>query len=603
MGNFKFEMPKRFLARAVAGWLLCMWFSLPALAGGEFLAIAYHDVVDHRSELTFDAVTLDHLIDHLEWLKSSGYHPISIDDLEAAQAGVRVLPDRAVLLCWDDGYTSFYTRVLPLLKAYHFPAVLALVGSWMQPGPNEMVQYGDRRVARKKFMTWQQVREAAASGLVEIASHSYNLHTTVLADAAGDKLPAAVAHQFYPESETYETDEQFRRRIREDLRANSNLIRQHLGFRPRVLVWPFGRYNEAAREIAVKTGLPITLTLDPVPGDIHHLEAIGRVYPTLNPDLMTFRSYLDLHIRPPVTHFFRIDGKNLLEPAKGGERNFGIFLDRVKDLNPNMVIIDPMVKVAGGYRALFMNHRFPVAQDRLMRYCWHTDKRAGTEVFLWLSPDLFTAGPAESSADVIRFFSDMGKSAPGAGLVVNASGLLPALMQMSGANQKPETGISFWNPDRRRQARQVLVRSGQFLKAAEIFRDLEAFQQWQPFQEVGLVVNAAQFRRLATRQVAMLLRFFDFLVIRAGRCSADTVKRMFGPQIKKLHASNYLQKCTFLFSVQDRRSSLARELPRLANLDIINWGYAFDHFLHGNPNPEDIRPLLSKRVFPYPLHR
>ena len=78
--------------------------------------------------------------------------------------------------------TTVSIRAFPLLRAYHYPAVAALVGSWMEdrPGGNPQpgdravgtVQYGDKTVPRSNFISWAEAREMQASGLVEFASHS-----------------------------------------------------------------------------------------------------------------------------------------------------------------------------------------------------------------------------------------------------------------------------------------------------------------------------------------------------------------------------------------------------------------------------------------------
>ena len=49
-----------------------------------------------------------------------------------------------------------------------------------------MVDYGGRPVPREYFLTWDQVRRMQASGLVEVASHSYDLHKTVLINRQGN---------------------------------------------------------------------------------------------------------------------------------------------------------------------------------------------------------------------------------------------------------------------------------------------------------------------------------------------------------------------------------------------------------------------------------
>jgi biofilm PGA synthesis lipoprotein PgaB len=50
-----------------------------------------------------------------------GYSVVSVQDLFDAAAGKKELPEKPILLTFDDGYLSFYTKVYPLLKKYHYP--------------------------------------------------------------------------------------------------------------------------------------------------------------------------------------------------------------------------------------------------------------------------------------------------------------------------------------------------------------------------------------------------------------------------------------------------------------------------------------------------
>jgi biofilm PGA synthesis lipoprotein PgaB len=101
-------------------------------AGQRFVSVAFHDVVDRPDELDADAVTATLLVQFFDWLKGTGWTAVSLDDLAAARRGTRPLPDKAILITFDDGYKSLYTRVFPLLKVYRFPIVASLVGIWME---------------------------------------------------------------------------------------------------------------------------------------------------------------------------------------------------------------------------------------------------------------------------------------------------------------------------------------------------------------------------------------------------------------------------------------------------------------------------------------
>jgi hypothetical protein len=137
-----------------------------------------------------------------------------------------------------------------------------------------------------------------------------------------------------------------------------------------------------------------------------------------------------------------------------------------------------------------------------------------------------------------------------------------------------------------------------------VFQALEAFQKWQPFQEVGLVLSMDYFLSLELNQYNNLLRYFDFLIVDVGENNIQMLSSRTGKsQLELLQKEEYLQKCSFLFSIDDQGSALAEKLQLLPTLDIINWGYQFDRFLEGFPAPGFVRKLLSKRDFPYPLRQ
>lgn len=71
----------------------------------------------------------------MDWLAKNGFHPIDFEDLRAYFAGTRLLPDKPIVLTFDDGYQDLYTNAYPVLRAYHFKAVAYIVTSFVgQPG-------------------------------------------------------------------------------------------------------------------------------------------------------------------------------------------------------------------------------------------------------------------------------------------------------------------------------------------------------------------------------------------------------------------------------------------------------------------------------------
>ena len=187
--------------------LLCVLAMCAPLAwakNNQYGTLAYHDVVDEAGSIYHQVKTSEQnpksdilkayypqtiskktLISHFNWLKSNGYNVVSWQDILDSQTGKKNLPDKAVLLTFDDGYESFYRIVYPLLKEYNYPAVFAVVTSLLDQAPNSMVVFGDTRIARGAFVTWPQIKEMSDSGLVEIASHTHNMHRAIKANPGG----------------------------------------------------------------------------------------------------------------------------------------------------------------------------------------------------------------------------------------------------------------------------------------------------------------------------------------------------------------------------------------------------------------------------------
>ena len=65
-----------------------------------------------------------------------------------------------------------------------------------------------RCVPRSNFVSWDEAREMQASGLVEFASHSYDLHRGVQANPQGNMTPSAITWRYDPATRRYETDAQ-----------------------------------------------------------------------------------------------------------------------------------------------------------------------------------------------------------------------------------------------------------------------------------------------------------------------------------------------------------------------------------------------------------
>ncbi len=373
-----------------------------ATAGTRFVSVSFHDVVDSPRDLQPDAITTDRLVGFLEWIQAGGMHPVSLDDIEAARRGERPLPERALLITFDDGYRSLYTRVYPLLLAYHIPVISALVGDWMDAPMDAAVRYGDADVPRRNFISWPEAREMAASGLVEFASHGYALHGSVIANPQGGRRPVALGRIYDPQT-GYEPNARFRGRIAADLERSRALMRRELGAAPRSLVWPFGGYRGAAREIARDAGFTFALSLEDEPADATRPLDIARFPPAGDPPLGELVGALRVAgLPPPVQSMACVDPAQLA----GGdfEARLGATIDRMQRIGATAVAIDPFVRDARGAAtaAWFPTDLMPVRADLLSRIAWQLQTRAHVDIYLRLPATMPAQRTPEAVAALAR---------------------------------------------------------------------------------------------------------------------------------------------------------------------------------------------------------
>ena len=374
--------------------IICMLslFSAFAFAQDRYGVLAYHSVVDesaaenqkHYFPQTISAQTL---IKHFNWLKENGYNVISWQQVIDAENGKGTLPDNAVLLSFDDGYETMYNVVFPLLKAYHYPAVFAPVTGWLDTPADQKIAYADKMLDRSVFVTWAQVKEMEQSGLVEVASHTHNLHNGINANPAGGQLPAVIAPEY--KNGKYETEDAYKNRLKSDFARTVQTLINHIGKKPRVMVWPYGQFNDVAVQIARQAGMPHYFSLGEKivnkVGDKH----IGRLLLNAETDLNTVKNYLDgIDESKQIQRVLHVDLDYVYDADKAQQaKNLDKLIDRIYRYGVTTVYLQAFSDPDGDGVAdalYFPNKYLPVRDDIFGRIAWQLQTRAGVQVYAWM---------------------------------------------------------------------------------------------------------------------------------------------------------------------------------------------------------------------------
>lgn len=177
--------------------------------------LVYHSVHPFRKGETrlqrrFD-VTPEVFERQLKYLVDGGYSAIGEDDLTAALSGGVRLPNKSVILTFDDGWRNQYRYAFPLLKKYGLKATFFV---WTEA------------IDRRLFMNWRQVRELKEAGM-EVEAHSLSHpYLTRLKDG----------------------------RLRDEIFGVKRTLEEKLGVPVRHFAYPFGLYDDEVVKLVKAAG-------------------------------------------------------------------------------------------------------------------------------------------------------------------------------------------------------------------------------------------------------------------------------------------------------------------------------------------------------------
>ena len=202
--------------------------------------IMYHLVTDNKRHIGKWGITPADLRADLEYLKENGYNTVVIEDLIDFVEKGKKLPENPIVLTFDDGNTSDYTYLYPLLQEFDMKAVICIMGASTDKFTNEQTK---NPKAKHPHMTWEQVKELHESGHFEVQSHGYDVHGR---SGAGKHLR--------------ESAEAYHQRLLADLQKMQDLCEEHLGVRPSTFCYPLGVISKGSHEVLVELGFVASLS-------------------------------------------------------------------------------------------------------------------------------------------------------------------------------------------------------------------------------------------------------------------------------------------------------------------------------------------------------
>ena len=205
------------LALILAGLAVCAY--IMHSAKDSVPVLNYHQIND-RDENALTVHT-DQFEAQMKYLADNGYHTITPEEMIAAWDNGTALPDKPVIITFDDGYADNYRCAFPILQKYNLRGTIFLISDFIGTYPN--------------YLTWAQVDEMQESGLIDFESHT-------------------LSHEQLDSTSPEETWNQ--------LDGSKKALEWHLHKEVNFLAYPCGSYDKELQQMVKKAGYKGAFTVN-----------------------------------------------------------------------------------------------------------------------------------------------------------------------------------------------------------------------------------------------------------------------------------------------------------------------------------------------------
>lgn len=200
--------------------------SISAKGVRTLAVLCYHRFDDGRTRLSVNARAF---AEQMEYLAANGYNVVALKDVPAILRGELPLPPKAVAITIDDGYRSTFEVAYPILARHGFPATVFLYTDF---------------AGLPAAMSWAQMKEMTASGLIDVQPHSKTHANLTLRQAD-------------------EADRAYAERLRQEIEISSGEIERRLGRETYAFAYPYGDANETVTQLVRRRGIEVAFTVSP----------------------------------------------------------------------------------------------------------------------------------------------------------------------------------------------------------------------------------------------------------------------------------------------------------------------------------------------------
>ena len=198
--------------------------------------LMYHSILRDDSMVNSYQITTAMLEEDLKYLKEHGYTTVVVEDLINYVNKDQPLPDKMVMLTFDDGFLNNLTDVYPLFLRYDMKGIVSPVGSY-----TEKSTLSNDHNPEYSYLTWDDLRFMSETGRFEIQNHSYNMHGTKNRHGASKK--------------NGESKESYIKAFESDTMKMQNDLTEKSGINATAYTYPLGAISDESVQVIKNLGI------------------------------------------------------------------------------------------------------------------------------------------------------------------------------------------------------------------------------------------------------------------------------------------------------------------------------------------------------------
>lgn len=219
--------------------------------------VMYHSVLKDSQRSGKYIITPATLEEDLKYIANNGYTTITMSDLISYVYEDTPLPEKPIILTFDDGHYNNLGYAVPLLEKYHMKGIISIVGEY-----TDTFSKTDEANLNYSYLRWKDIKQLIASGTIEFQNHTNNLHSTSNGRMGCSK-------------KSYESNESYSNVLSNDILTLQKKFWQNTGYMPNTFTYPFGSISKTSLPIIKQLGFKASLSC-----------ASGINYITKDPDCL-----------------------------------------------------------------------------------------------------------------------------------------------------------------------------------------------------------------------------------------------------------------------------------------------------------------------------